>query len=167
MDPKVPPKVVEHNPSLGGLGAAYGDDWLQPLLQRLVRESGLLQPERHAPGSAVSVSEGFALAELARDAPLTQRALAERLRLEKSTVSRLVAGLERRGLVARERDPRNRRSYRLHLTRCGHAAAAGLAATYHRRHLELLAAMTPAERDALAVGLAALARVLHGQDRAG
>lgn len=130
---------------------------------QLIRSSGLLQPDQPVPGNAVSTSEGFALAELAGGAPLSQRDLAERLRLEKSTVSRLVAGLERRGLVARERNPENRRFYQLRLTRHGHAAAAALAVTYRRWHAEVLAAMTPAERDALAVGLTALVRVLHAE----
>jgi DNA-binding MarR family transcriptional regulator len=158
MEPTVPPIVVEHNPS-GGAGDVH--DWLQPLMFQLIRSSGLLQPDQRVSGNAVSVSEGFALAELAGDAVLSQRDLAERLHLEKSTVSRLVAGLERHGLVARERNPENRRFYQLRLTRRGHAAAAALAATYRRWHTELLAAMTPAERDALAVGLAALVRALH------
>jgi DNA-binding MarR family transcriptional regulator len=133
------------------------------LITELIRASGLLQPDESATGHGGSLSEGFALAELAGDAPLTQRDLAERLHLEKSTVSRLVAGLERRGLVARERNPANRRFYQLRLTDRGRAAAAARAAAHRRRHMELLAAMTQAERDALAVGLRALVRALRAQ----
>ncbi len=163
MEATVPPIVVEHNPSASVPEAGDDHDWLRPLIVQLIRASGLLQPDQPAPGHGGSLSEGFALAELAGNAPLAQRDLAERLGLEKSTVSRLLAGLERRGLVARERNPANRRFYQLRLTDRGRAAAAALAAAHRRRHLELLAAMTPAEREALAVGLRALVRALHAQ----
>jgi DNA-binding MarR family transcriptional regulator len=135
-------------------------DWLGVLLARLIRAAGLLQPDQPLPGLPISLSEGFALAELAHTAPLTQRELAERLDLEKSTISRLVAGLERRGLVTRRRNPENRRYYQLTLTQHGRAAASRLATSMHQRHAQLLAAMTQAERDALATGVTALLRAL-------
>src|SRR6266542_3787097 len=155
MEATVPPIVVEHNPSASVPEAGDDHDWLRPLIVQLIRASGLLQPDQPAPGHGGSLSEGFALAEVAGTAPLAQRDLAERLGLEKSTVSRLLAGLER--------NPANRRFYQLRLTGRGRAAAAALAAAHRRRHLELLAAMTPAEREALAVGLRALVRALHAQ----
>jgi DNA-binding MarR family transcriptional regulator len=148
-----PPQAEEH-------------DWLQALVPQLIRDAGLLRPEGPLPHHPISLSEGLALEGLRRGAALSQRDLADRLGLEKSTVSRLVAGLERRGLVIRERDPRNRRFYRLQLTDAGRSAAERLAASWRERHAQLLGAMTSSEREALAIGLAALVRALR-QDPSG
>jgi DNA-binding MarR family transcriptional regulator len=134
------------------------DDSLGVLLSRLIRSAGLLGPGQPLLGEPVSLSEAFALAELAGDAPLSQRDLAERLGLEKSTVSRLVAGLERSGQVSRERDPVNRRFYRITLTGKGRSTAERLVAGMRQRHAQILGAMTEAEREALTVGVAALLR---------
>lgn len=138
---------------------AFPDDVISDGLMRLVRAGGLLEPHGHA-GVQASLSEVLALRELA-DAPgLAQNQLAERLALEKSTVSRLVAGLERRGWVRRDRDPGNRRYLRLTLTAEGEAAARRIGRHFHEHHRALLSGLTPAELEALAVGLTALARVV-------
>ncbi len=78
---------------------------LHELLMDVVRAAGLLQPDQTAAGHPVSLSQAFALHELDTGTPLSQRDLAERLRLEKSSVSRLAAEMERKGLLVRERDP--------------------------------------------------------------
>jgi len=127
----------------------------------LIRATGLLQPDQTVPGHALPMSQAFALHELDTDPPLSQRDLAERLRLEKSTVSRLAAELERKGLLARERDPANRRLYRLRLTDDGRALHARMAGTFHDRYVRWAAAMTRAERDALLTGLPALIRAVR------
>ena len=142
----------------------HGAD-LHGLLLDLVRSVGLLHvvdPGTMGSGGSVSVSELFALHELdAGGGGLSQQELAERLRLEKSTVSRLVAGLEVRGLLVRERDPANRRFVRLSLTPAGQRLHVDLARAMHERQGAVLAAMTPSERAALHTGLVGLLRVLH------
>jgi DNA-binding MarR family transcriptional regulator len=105
-----------------------------------------------------SVSQALALHALDTDPPLSQQELAGRLRLEKSSVSRLVADLERRGLVQRQRDEDNRRVVRLRLTDAGRRAHLELGATFHQHYAQWTADLTPAERDALVVGLSALLR---------
>src|SRR5438874_6645369 len=115
--PTVRRKVAEHNSSSA--------ERIHELVMDLVRATGLLQPERAVPGHPLSMSQAFALHELDADTPLSQRELAERLHLEKSSVSRLAAELERKGLLVRERDPANRRLYRLRLTERGR--------THHRQ----------------------------------
>jgi DNA-binding MarR family transcriptional regulator len=141
--------------------AADESEQLHELFMDLVRVAGLLQPDQQLPGHPVSLSQACAIHELDHGGGLSQQELAGRLYLEKSTVSRMVADLERRGLVQRERDPGNRRTYRLRLTDEGRAfhrrVAAGYGALYH----EWIAAMTPAERKALLVGLPALIRVVR------
>jgi DNA-binding MarR family transcriptional regulator len=139
-------------------GEGFPDDDLRRALRLLVRTSGMLGPHEHG-GLHVHVSEVFALGELAEAPSLSQRELGERLGLEKSTVSRLAAGLERRGWLRRERDPANRRLYRLALTPEGEDAARRVGSDFRVRHAEVLAALTPAERDGLLLGLAGLARV--------
>ena len=91
---------------------------------------------------------------------MSQQELAVRLGLEKSTVSRLAAGLENRGWLARERDPANRRTYRLRLTDDGRAAADRVGKDLSAHHEYLLGELTPAELGGLTIGLAGLARAL-------
>lgn len=134
---------------------------LRDFLQRLVRD-GLLEPSRYA-GTGLTASEVAALAELAEDAGaggLSQRELGGRLGLEKSTVSRLAAGLEGRGWLVRARDPADRRLYRLRLTAPGRELARRVAADLDDHRRDLLGALTDAERAALTRGLRALTRVL-------
>src|SRR5919197_3800564 len=116
MDDTVTPTVAEHNSSSGHPhgGHRHTDDeqhQLVWLLLEFIRAFGLHRPDLGVPDVEVSFSEALALAELVHAAPaaLTQQQLAERLRLEKSTVSRLTAALERRRLITRTRDPANRR----------------------------------------------------------
>lgn len=118
-------------------------------------------PAGELAGTALSMAEGVLLVELLATGEVTQQQLAERLRLDKSRVSRLCSALERRHLLARRRDQRNRRNLRVRITEAGVAAATRLRQTWHQRHQRILAAMTPEERRALLLGLGALARELE------
>lgn len=147
----------------------FPDDEIRRLMRRLVRLVGLLEPHRHGEVSA-SLSEVMALGELSDAGVLSQQDLAGRLGLEKSTISRLVGGLERRGWVARERDPGNRRYLRLTLTGEGSEAAEQVGQHLQSHHERLLGGLTPDERAALSTGLAALGRLLdeqHGRPEPG
>lgn len=73
----------------------------------------------------------------------------------------MAAELERKGLLARERDPGNRRLYRLRLTDHRRTLHASMAPAFHQRYVRWVVAMTPAERDALLVGLSAFVPVLR------
>jgi DNA-binding MarR family transcriptional regulator len=150
----VPPTVVEHNSEEAAAR-------IHELLMELVRAAGILQPEQLVPGEPVSMSQAFALHELDTGGPLSQQDLAERLRLEKSSVSRMAAEMERKGLLVRERDPDNRRSYRLRLTAEGRRLHRHMGTEFHRQYVRWVATMTPAERAALLVGLPALVRVVR------
>jgi DNA-binding MarR family transcriptional regulator len=141
--------------------SAAAPERLHELLMDLILATGLLQPDQTVPGQPVSMSQAFALHELDTDTPLSQRDLAERLHLEKSTVSRMAAEMERKGLLVRERDPGNRRLYRLRLTDEGRALHVRMATTFHEQHVRWVSAMTRTERDALLTGLPALVRALR------
>ncbi len=135
-------------------------DRLHELFMHLVRVAGLLQPDQELPGLPVSLSQAYAIHELDHGEGLSQRDLAARLHLEKSTVSRMIADLERKGLVARDRDPANRRVYRLRLTDEGRAFHTRVSRSYGDKYRVWTAAMSPQERAALLLGLPALIRVV-------
>ena len=134
---------------------------IHELLMDLVRAGGMLQPEQLVPGHPISMSQAFALHELDTGTGLSQQELAERLRLEKSSVSRMAAEMERKGLLVRERDPDNHRQYRLRLTSRGHSVHARMGGTFHERYEAWIGELTDAERRALLIGLPALVRVVR------
>ncbi|APE17204.1 hypothetical protein BOH72_20065 [Mycobacterium sp. WY10] len=136
-------------------------DHLHALFMDLVRVAGLLHPDQDIPGYPISMSQAFAIHELDVDVPLSQRELADRLMLEKSTVSRMIADLERQGLVMRERDPANRRTNRLRLTDAGRGLHGQVAANFGAQFHQWTAALSETESQALMVGLPALIRVVR------
>ena len=144
--------------------SVFPDDELRGALRQLFRFGRVLEPQR-GNGPQASLSEVMALGELAEVEAMSQHELAALLGLEKSTVSRLVAGLVERGWVTRSRNSDNRRLYRLTLTEDGRAIAGSVGKELRAQHEQLLGELTPDERRALAVGLAGLVRVLKSHPR--
>ncbi|GLZ03793.1 MarR family transcriptional regulator [Actinomadura sp. NBRC 104412] len=83
------------------------------------------------------------------DGPIGMADLSRRLHLEKSSVTGLVDRVERRGLVARVRDDRDRRAYRVALTDEGSRLACETHEAVNQRLERLAADLAPAERDGL------------------
>jgi len=110
------------------------------------------------------MSEVFALGELSEAGTLSQRDLAARLGLEKSTVSRLAAGMEGRGWLSRTRAATNRRYYQLCLTAEGQDVAQRVGRDLHDHHAHLLDLLTLQERQALTTGLTGLIRAMESHD---
>lgn len=135
---------------------------LEMLMARVMRLVAvhLDSPVSDVAGTPVSGAEGSLLVELRVAGEVTQQQVADRLSIDKSRVSRLCAALERKGLLARQRDPGDRRNLRLCLTDSGQKAAARLRQAWRDYHGRMLAAMTPAERQALLLGLTAFDREL-------
>lgn len=151
-----------HDTTLHGGGSVDGEAArLHELVMDLVRAFGVLQDDTASEGR-LSLSQMFALHEIDVHSPLSQRELGERLRLEKSSVSRLAADLERKGLIRRERDPGNRRLYRLRITDEGRDLHTRISASHHARYTAWTTALEPAEREALLTGLTALVRTMRG-----
>ena len=102
---------------------------LQERMIALIRAFGLHKPEQTPCGKPISVAEAHALLELSRESeiPLTQKDLASRLRLEKSTVSRLVSLLEGRGWRQRIQRREEGRAMELWLTEDRRRAVADVA----------------------------------------
>lgn len=91
--------------------------------------------------------------------PLRASDLATLLQLSRATVTRLIDGLERSGLLQREPDPHDRRAIRLHLTPSGRLI--GFADVAPASALtSALDSLEPEELTALQTGLQALSRNL-------
>jgi DNA-binding MarR family transcriptional regulator len=108
-------------------------------------------------------SEARALIQLVSARGIAQGELAALLGLEKSTVSRLAAGLERKGWVQRGRDEGNQRYLRLYLTPQGAEVAARVWQAWQSRQARILAALSDDERAGLAAGLRGLVRGLAAE----
>jgi DNA-binding MarR family transcriptional regulator len=111
----------------------------------------------------VSASEARALTELLAAHGIAQGQLAALLGLEKSTVSRLAAGLESKGWIRRGRDEQNHRYVRLYLTPQGRAVADRLWQAWQSRQERILAGLTAEERTGLALGLRGVLRGLAAE----
>jgi DNA-binding MarR family transcriptional regulator len=92
------------------------------------------------------------------DKPLSVKALGDELGLSLPAISRAMDGLVQREFVTREEDPDDRRSKRLALTRKGRRTHDQLYALRLAGLREFVDALEPEERDALATGLAPIAR---------
>ncbi|AJY76881.1 transcriptional regulator [Paenibacillus beijingensis] len=88
---------------------------LRGMMQQFIRLFGLLEQTRTPCGFSMSLSQVFSLQELEKE-PLTITELANRLQLERSSVSRLIDGLVKGGFVSRELNEHNRREVVLTLT---------------------------------------------------
>ena len=115
------------------------------------------------PIPAPSASEARALIELVAARGIAQGQLGTLLGLEKSTVSRLAAGLERKGWVRRGRDEANQRYIRLYLTPEGSRVAARVWSAWQTRQARILAGLSIEERAGLASGLRGLIRGLAAE----
>jgi DNA-binding MarR family transcriptional regulator len=112
---------------------------------------------------AVSASEARALIELVAARGIAQGELATLLGLDKSTVSRLAAGLERKGWIRRGRDEENQRYVRLYLTPQGRDVAGRVWHAWQSRQARILAALSADERAGLSAGLGGLVRGLAAE----
>ncbi|MEJ8568121.1 bifunctional helix-turn-helix transcriptional regulator/GNAT family N-acetyltransferase [Elongatibacter sediminis] len=127
--------------------------------REMVRELHLLDSRHCFDGH--SVSECHLLTELEVLGEAAASELGERLVLEKSTVSRLVAGLEQRGEIRAGPDPGDGRRRLLSLTNAGRRALRRIHGHADDLVVEALAFMAPGEREAVVAGLDRYARALR------
>jgi DNA-binding MarR family transcriptional regulator len=127
------------------------------------REQGRRVERDGAGAPVVSSSEARALLELVAAHGIAQGELASLLGLEKSTVSRLAAGLERKGWIRRGRDEENQRYVRLYLTESGSEVAARVLRAWQTRQAKILGGLTADERAGLSAGLRGLVRGLSAE----
>lgn len=97
----------------------------------------------------VSVTQCYALKSVADAGALTVNDLAAALFLDKSTASRVAAGLEGKGYVERARDPDDGRIVRLVATDAGQALCGRIEEDLAREYAELLGDFDPEVRGAM------------------
>ncbi len=116
----------------------------------------------------VSLMEWRTLALLGAHQPLSLNELSRHAGLDKSQMSRVVAGLSKRAFVLRGPDSADGRGVRLTLSRSGTKAYEGLIASANRRDKALAAVLTAEERrqlDDMHARLADKARALIHAER--
>jgi DNA-binding MarR family transcriptional regulator len=107
-----------------------------------------------------SPSQGAMLATIEHHGPLTPSELAQRERVQRPTVTRVLARLEEAGLVDRAADPQDRRSCLLSISPAGSEllqAARDRKDAFLARRID---ALEPADREALDRAAAILERML-------
>ena len=142
-----------------------GDGLLfQERMVMLTRAFGWHRPGETPCGRSVPIAEAHALLELSRSPQLTQQELAERLNLQKSTVSRLVSNLRRRGWIRRRRCEHDRRAYELSLSEAGASAAADLAEARSEKMSRVLAKVPDTQKEAVLAAIDTLIEAIHESD---
>ena len=123
----------------------------------LFRAVYLTYHRRDGPRSGLTGASRAVLGHLAHTGPLTIGEAALHLDRAQSVVSEIVEGLERRGLLMRDRDPADRRRTLVWLTAAGVEALRRDAEVLSEDALaKAMARMTAADRTALLTGTAAL-----------
>ena len=92
-----------------------------------------------------------------------QKDIARGCCIEPATLSPLLTGMERRGLLRRDTDGENRRSVRVFLTEEGKALLGAINEAFAAAEAKALAALSPEEAEALRVGLAKVLAELEGE----
>ncbi|HMJ05308.1 MAG TPA: MarR family transcriptional regulator [Chthoniobacterales bacterium] len=130
-------------------------------MMALVRSFGLHRPHGTPCGRPIPVAEAHALTDLATDGPMNQGELARRLRLEKSTVSRLVRQLEKRRWIRRAGHAQDGRVVLLQLTAEGRRAAERLGSARSAKFDQLLAGIPKTKRAQILAALTTLVAAME------
>jgi len=143
---------------------AHDGDALRALVQRFVREIGLLSSDRTPCGRPIAVSHAHALMVLLehRRAGLepTQRELGQVLGIDKSNVTRLCRKMERAGQLVQQRDAKDGRMRLLALTERGVRLAASVERSSRDRFQRLMGAVRHEHRGAVLSALGVLNEAL-------
>jgi len=115
---------------------------------------------RQEAGADLSPSMTAALATIERHGPLTPSELAERERVQRPTVTRVLARLEEAGLVVRAADPQDRRCSLVSISDDGRALLEAMRERKDAFLARRIDALEPADREALDRAAAILERML-------
>ena len=115
---------------------------------------------RQEAGADLSPSMNSALATIERHGPLTPSELAERERVQRPTVTRVLARLEEAGLVVRAADPQDRRCSLVSISEDGRALLGAMRERKDAFLARRIDALEPADREALDRAAAILERML-------
>jgi DNA-binding MarR family transcriptional regulator len=106
----------------------------------------------------ISVTQCYALESVAEHGPLRLGALAERMCLDKSTTSRVVATLVRKGYLSQGPDPADARASAIEATRSGRQLYAKITRGLIAQQHEVLQDLDPDVRDGVVEVIRRLAR---------
>ena len=115
---------------------------------------------RQEGGADLSPSMTAALATIERHGPLTPSELAERERVQRPTVTRVLARLEEAGLVVRAADPQDRRCSLVSISDDGRALLGAMRERKDAFLARRIDALEPADREALDRAAEILERML-------
>ena len=115
---------------------------------------------RQEAGAALSPSQTAALATIERHGPLTPSELAERERVQRPTVTRVLARLEDAGLVERAADPADRRCSLVSISASGRELLEAMRARKNAYLARRIDALDTADREALERAAAIFERML-------
>ncbi|HEV7671840.1 MAG TPA: MarR family transcriptional regulator [Thermoanaerobaculia bacterium] len=115
----------------------------------------------------ISVTQCYALEELIRRGPLTLNELAQVLYLDKSTASRVVDSLERKGYATRSPHPADGRALLLAATPAGRTLCERIEGDLVLEAQRLLVDIEPEARRAMALLLGRLARAVESRTSCG
>ncbi|HEX2823141.1 MAG TPA: MarR family transcriptional regulator [Streptosporangiaceae bacterium] len=119
------------------------------LIYRAAEESHALANDMLA-GMGLSARQVGILTMVTERAPMTQKALADALRIDRTTMVALLDHLEAKGYVERQRHPRDRRAFLVHPTEAGRTAKVAAVRILDEQQRRFLAPLTPAETRQLA-----------------
>jgi DNA-binding MarR family transcriptional regulator len=106
--------------------------------------------ERRLAPLELNLSQASLLAFVHETAPLTQAQLADALGLGRPATGSVIDSLERRGLVERQPDPKDRRAWRVAVTSAGERLVGPIGEVDETLRRELRAGIPRAERQRLA-----------------
>lgn len=115
----------------------------------------------------ISVTQCYALETIIEQGPMRLSSLAERLYLDKSTTSRVVGTLVRKGYIEQRPDTTDRRAASLHATRQGQRLCGRINADLVEQQKQLLQDLDPDVRVAVVQVLRRLAQAADARFRAG
>ncbi|NUO76358.1 MAG: bifunctional helix-turn-helix transcriptional regulator/GNAT family N-acetyltransferase [Lysobacter sp.] len=113
--------------------------------------------------SGYSLTQARVLFELAQREPVAARAIGDALELDPGYLSRILQGFVDAGLIAKTRSEQDARSYVLTLSPRGREAYAQLDRSSHRLTADMLAPLSPPQRDRLLHAFADIERALSPQ----
>jgi DNA-binding MarR family transcriptional regulator len=134
---------------------------LQKQMMAMVRAFGLHKPNETPCGQPVAVAEAYTLTALTENKTLTQRELVAYLNLAKSTVSRLVKNLVKRGWVAQVQSEQDGRVMVLQLTANGEKIAGQIATARQTKFQQVLIHIPPDQQVGVVEALAILVEAMR------
>lgn len=132
------------------------DSHIPALLFALGSKIALHAQRESARALGVDMCEWRSVQILGADGPSTINQVADRIAMDRGGTSRAIARLERRGLVARQPDPEDRRKSVVSLTGAGRRMQEQVAAFANAREERLTRGLTRTERAELAALLGRL-----------